>query len=64
MLHDETQDERASEVERKLLDHARTQLAHFKSPRRMVFGELPKTATGKVQKHLLRERARALLGKP
>ncbi|MSP89710.1 MAG: acyl-CoA synthetase [Alphaproteobacteria bacterium] len=38
----------------------RTNLAHFKVPRTVVFGPLPKTATGKVQKHLLRERARAL----
>jgi fatty-acyl-CoA synthase len=51
-------------TERELIDHARTQLAHFKSPRRVIFCELPKTATGKVQKHVLRERARALLGKP
>jgi fatty-acyl-CoA synthase len=51
-------------TERELIDHCRTQIAHFKAPRRVVFGELPKTATGKVQKHVLRERARALLGKP
>jgi fatty-acyl-CoA synthase len=35
-------------------------LAHFKCPRTVVFAELPKTSTGKVQKTLLRERARAL----
>ena len=51
-------------TERDLIDHARTQLAHFKTPRRVVFGELPKTATGKVQKQVLREKARALLEKP
>ena len=51
-------------TERELIDHVRTQLAHFKSPRRVVFGELPKTATGKVQKQVLREKARALLAKP
>jgi len=35
-------------------------LARFKVPRTVVFGELPKTSTGKIQKFLLRERARAL----
>jgi fatty-acyl-CoA synthase len=38
----------------------RANLAHFKAPRTVVFGPLPKTATGKVQKHVLRERARGL----
>ena len=36
----------------------REHLAHFKAPRTVVFGELPKTATGKIQKFLLRERAK------
>jgi len=44
----------------ELIAWARTQLAHFKCPRRVVFGDLPKTSTGKVQKYLLRERARVL----
>ena len=39
---------------------SREQLAHFKCPRHVVFGELPKTSTGKIQKFKLRERARAL----
>jgi fatty-acyl-CoA synthase len=43
-----------------LIAYCRDHLAHFKCPTRVVFGELPKTATGKVQKFLLRERARAL----
>jgi fatty-acyl-CoA synthase len=34
-------------------------MAGFKRPKHFVFGELPKTATGKIQKFLLRERARA-----
>ena len=46
--------------ERDLIDHCRAVLAHFKCPRTVVFIELPKTSTGKVQKNLLRERARAL----
>lgn len=37
----------------------RDHLAGFKRPKRFVFGELPRTATGKIQKFILRERARA-----
>jgi fatty-acyl-CoA synthase len=37
--------------------HVRTQLAGFKVPDLVNFGALPKTATGKVQKFLLREAA-------
>jgi fatty-acyl-CoA synthase len=49
-------------AEKALIDYAREKLAHFKAPRRVVFGELPKTSTGKVQKYVLRDRARSLLG--
>jgi fatty-acyl-CoA synthase len=52
--------EGASVTERDLIDHCRKVLAHFKCPRTVVFAELPKTSTGKVQKNVLRERARAL----
>lgn len=31
-------------------------MASFKAPRKVVFGELPKTSTGKIQKNLLRAR--------
>ena len=37
----------------------RQHLAGFKVPRSIVFGELPKTSTGKIQKFVLRERARS-----
>jgi fatty-acyl-CoA synthase len=43
-----------------LIAHARALLAHFKAPKRIVFGELPKNATGKIQKFVLRERAKTL----
>ena len=36
----------------------RGRIAHFKVPKHVVFGALPKTATGKIQKNVLRERAR------
>jgi fatty-acyl-CoA synthase len=38
----------------------RGHLAGFKVPRTVVFGALPKTSTGKIQKFVLRERARGL----
>ncbi len=38
----------------------RDHIAGFKVPRTVVFGELPKTSTGKIQKFVLRERARRL----
>ncbi|HTE15171.1 MAG TPA: hypothetical protein VK642_08845, partial [Burkholderiales bacterium] len=43
-----------------LIAYAREHLAHFKAPRQIVFGELPKNATGKIQKFVLRETARVL----
>jgi fatty-acyl-CoA synthase len=42
-----------------LIEHCRAHLARFKAPRSVVFGELPKTSTGKIQKFVLRERARS-----
>jgi fatty-acyl-CoA synthase len=43
-----------------LIDFCRERLAHYKCPRTVVFGPLPKTSTGKIQKNLLREQAKAL----
>jgi fatty-acyl-CoA synthase len=43
-----------------ILAFARASLAKFKMPRTVVFTELPKTSTGKIQKFALREKARAL----
>ena len=42
----------------ELIDHVRGRLARFKAPKRVIFGPLPKTATGKVQKNVLRDRLR------
>jgi len=44
--------------EQDLIDHVADNIARFKRPKRVVFGELPKTATGKIQKYELREQAR------
>jgi fatty-acyl-CoA synthase len=35
-------------------------MAHFKVPRTVVFGPLPKTSTGKIQKFVLRDQAKQL----
>ncbi|AWI52724.1 acyl-CoA synthetase [Aquabacterium olei] len=39
----------------EIIQHCRAHLAHFKAPRAVVFGELPKTSTGKIQKFELRK---------
>jgi acyl-CoA synthetase (AMP-forming)/AMP-acid ligase II len=45
----------AKALESELIEFARTHLAHFKAPRGVSFvAELPKTATGKIQKYVLR----------
>ena len=41
----------------ELIAFARERLAHFKAPKRVEFGPLPKNLTGKVQKFALREAA-------
>ncbi len=38
----------------------RDHMAHYKVPRTVIFGDLPKTSTGKIQKFVLRETAKAL----
>lgn len=40
----------------EVIDFCRARLTHFKCPKAIEFGELPKTSTGKIQKYLLRER--------
>jgi fatty-acyl-CoA synthase len=42
--------------EQELIDFCRERLAHFKCPKAVEFGELPKTSTGKIQKFRLREK--------
>jgi fatty-acyl-CoA synthase len=42
----------------QLITHVKERIARFKAPKRVVFGPLPKTATGKVKKYELRERCR------
>ena len=46
----------ASVTEAELIEHCRGEMARFKVPKQVIFGALPKTSTGKVQKFVLRER--------
>jgi fatty-acyl-CoA synthase len=49
----------ATVSETELIQHCRNHLAAYKAPREVRFEEIPKTATGKIQKFVLRERARS-----
>ena len=44
----------------EIIGYCRDNLAHFKAPRTVIFADLPKTSTGKVQKFKLRDRVSAL----
>ena len=41
-------------TEEELIAFCKENMAKFKRPKKIVFGALPKTATGKIQKHELR----------
>lgn len=43
-------------TEMSIIEHCRAHLAHFKVPKQILFGDLPKTSTGKIQKFILRDR--------
>jgi fatty-acyl-CoA synthase len=49
----------AAATAEEIIDFCREHLAHFKAPRAVMFGPLPKTSTGKIRKFVLRERAKA-----
>ncbi|HVC13212.1 MAG TPA: acyl-CoA synthetase [Burkholderiales bacterium] len=49
----------AKASEQELVEFCRERMAKFKAPRAVVFGELPKTSTGKIQKFVLREKAKS-----
>jgi fatty-acyl-CoA synthase len=48
----------ATATEEEIIAWCRERLAHYKAPRRVVFTEVPKTSTGKIQKFKLREMAK------
>ncbi len=50
----------AHATEKEIIDFCRTNLAHFKCPKTVVFCDLPKTSTGKIKKFELRKRAKEL----
>ena len=47
-------------AEADIIGWCRDHMAHYKAPKKVVFGPLPKTSTGKIQKYLLRDRAKGL----
>ena len=51
--------EGAAATEAELIAFCREHLAGFKLPKLVVFGALPKTSTGKIQKYVLRQRVAA-----
>ena len=46
----------AKATEAEIIEHCRAEMARFKVPKQVIFGVLPKTSTGKIQKFMLRER--------
>jgi 3-(methylthio)propionyl---CoA ligase len=51
--------EGASASVEEIIEFCRARMARFKAPKTVIFGPLPKTSTGKIQKFLLRERAKS-----
>ena len=51
--------EGASASVEEIIEFCRARMARFKAPKSVIFGPLPKTSTGKIQKFLLRERAKS-----
>jgi fatty-acyl-CoA synthase len=51
----------AKVTETELIEFCRGHMAKFKAPRAVVFGELPKTSTGKIQKFVLRDKAKSAM---
>ena len=51
--------EEAVVTEQELIEFCRARLAHFKCPKAVHFGPLPKTSTGKIRKNVLRQHTRA-----
>ncbi|HXZ53320.1 MAG TPA: acyl-CoA synthetase, partial [Burkholderiales bacterium] len=49
----------AKASDKEIVEFCRERMARFKAPRAVVFGELPKTSTGKIQKFVLRQQAKS-----
>ncbi|KAK8446873.1 hypothetical protein SEVIR_9G555132v4 [Setaria viridis] len=52
--------EEGSATEAEIVSFCRKRLPHYMAPKTVVFEDLPKTSTGKTQKFVLREKARAM----
>jgi fatty-acyl-CoA synthase len=51
--------EGAQATAEEIVEYCRARLARYKAPREIVFGPLPKTSTGKIQKFVLRDRMKS-----
>ena len=51
--------EGAAPSEAEIIEHCRSRMARFKVPKQVVFGVLPKTSTGKIQKYVLRNQVKS-----
>jgi fatty-acyl-CoA synthase len=51
--------EGAAPSEQEMIEHCRSRMARFKVPKQVVFGVLPKTSTGKIQKYVLRNQVKS-----
>ncbi|MBL8473871.1 MAG: acyl-CoA synthetase [Rhodocyclaceae bacterium] len=49
----------ANPTEQEVIEHCRAHLARYKVPKKIVFGALPKTSTGKIQKFVLRQQMKS-----
>ena len=49
-----------SVTEDEIIEYCRQNLAHYKAPRIVIFADIPKTSTGKIQKYVLRDRAKGI----
>ena len=56
----ELREDQMEVTEQEIIKFCRSRLAHYKCPKRVVFGPLVKTSTGKIQKFILRKRAEDL----
>jgi fatty-acyl-CoA synthase len=50
----------ATVTEQDIIEHCRANMARFKVPKKVIFGPLPKTSTGKIQKFVLRHQAKSV----
>jgi fatty-acyl-CoA synthase len=51
----------AAVTEADIIAFCRANMAHYKAPKRVMFGPLPKTSTGKIQKYALRDQAKEIV---